>query len=71
MNMREGMNIFRAFAYYLWGKVSCPFFDYENPFKYIFRVCKAWGLKCFVQDQFYWPSYKAGFKFLYRVITGK
>ena len=68
--MREGMNLFHTFAHWLWGKYFYPFSDYENPIKYIWRVYKIWGFKCFVKDQFYLPAYKVGFKFINEVLTG-
>ena len=68
--MREGMNLFHTFAHWLWGNYFYQFADYENPIKYIWRVYKIWGFKCFVKDQFYWPAYKAGFRLLHEVMTG-
>lgn len=69
--MREGMNIFFVFAHYFRCKSFHPRVDYENPFKYIWRVYKCWGFKEFVRDQFYKPAYKDGFRYLKEWITGK
>lgn len=67
---REGMNVFYAFAHYLWGRYFYPFVNYENPIKCVYRAYKIWGFKYFVKDQFYVPSYKAGFKFLHEFMMG-
>lgn len=69
--MREGMNLFHTFSVYFWRKRFFPNCKTQNPFKYLLGVCKCWGFKCFAKDQFYKPSYIAGFKFLKDILLNK
>ena len=42
--MREGMNLFHTFTHWLWGNYFYPFYDYENPIKYIYGEYIKFGV---------------------------